>query len=231
MTIRIFIGLAFFFFLLGAVHAQKVITEGMLSYTLSYPGMDKAVYEEYKDQMTSRQTYYFAPNKFRLEMDHPFGPVAYLTDLDTKRKVDLWHEDNYGEETKVAILTHEGFDIDQEIQALGKPEIELLKDKKRISGYKCKKAKITVRGEHYDRVVVVWYTQKVQLPQSKYMLNLFYYLEGLPVQFEEYNEVEEYATRLTLDKLEASPQPTERFTVPADYEWKEGKEFMPVMYD
>ena len=213
-----------------SVWGQQVVTEGRIVYTYSRPDMDSAAYERRKEQMVTTQTYCFRHGQFREEVGNTWGPKAKLVDLEAKRKVDLWQKDGNDNEVKVAVLSDEGFNADKEIKAQWKVEIEYLKGKQKISGFKCKKAKITFLDEEEDVEIIVWYTDQVKVPQFKYMFDMFYSFEGFPVQFEIYNPYLDFTNRLTLTEFESTDQPEELFQVPEDFQWREGMEFYSVYY-
>ncbi|MDE3212444.1 MAG: hypothetical protein KGM98_04360, partial [Bacteroidota bacterium] len=192
------------------LHAQKVLTEGTLTYSISVEsanpkaptngGLQGATY-----------TVFLSGNKSRTEMTSGLGKEATIHDAATGSGVIL--KEYSGQNLMITLSPQEWQDNNQKFQDI---VFQNTGETRRIGAYNCTK----VIGKLKDgSTFTVYYTREVTLGNQDYDPR-FQSLPGLPVQYEMQRPSGVYT--FTLTKVDQESVPSSKFEIP-----KSGYRVMP----
>ena len=164
----------------------------------------------------SKVTTYLKPGKSRVEMQ--MGPSQNITIVDHKAKTSVTLTDMMGE--KIMLKTNLAEENKKET---GKTDIKYVEGTKEISGYKCKKAEVTVTQEDgTTNKMDVYYTEDLPYDES-YSSNGMKGLKGFPLEYSISNgmiDMHFKAKSITKESV-----PDSRFDIPEGYKEMTKEEF------
>ncbi|MBL4670042.1 MAG: DUF4412 domain-containing protein [Flavobacteriales bacterium] len=172
---------AVFLILFGCEGKYSEKSQGIIAYKVSYPKMDKNNFM--LDFMPKKMTLKFKNDKYVTNLSAGMGmfKTSFIIDKDANEFSQLVKLIN-----KKYILTLKGEDIKASINSLPTYHIEHTGETKKILGYICEKAIITVDNEAND-AFTVFYTNKIDI-ESPNWNNQFKEIDGvmLEYQYEKY---------------------------------------------
>src|SRR2546423_6890674 len=129
-----------------AAKGQDKLKEGKATFEISYPDA-----EEMNDQMLAmmpkESVSYFKDGKTRTEIKAGYGTTVVLSDPDKKESYVCM--DMMGKKTAVKSTDE---DMEKQRAEMGEYDVKLSDDTKKIAGYTCKKATVTMKkdGNSFD---------------------------------------------------------------------------------
>jgi hypothetical protein len=143
--------------------AQDKLKEGKATFEISYPDA-----EEMNDQMLAmmpkESVNYFKDGKTRSEVTMGYGTMITIYDPDKKESYLCM--DMMGKKTAIKSTDEE---LEKQRSEMGDYDVKLSDDTKKIAGYVCKKATVTMKKEGDSNSFEVWYTTDLpHNPNSKY---------------------------------------------------------------
>lgn len=160
----------------SATISQAQVKEGTVTYTMEFQGLPA----EAASMMGNMETkVYFKKDKSLSEVTTGMGTTKVLVD----NKGTLTLIDQMGQ--KVYMKTAAS-DIEKQQQDMAAPKIEYVNETKKVAGYDCKKAIITLHVKDEDIKTEVWYTDKIissAMGKSKEAA-MFKGLKGFPLEYE-----------------------------------------------
>ena len=162
---------------------------------------------------------YFKDSVVRTEQKTKMGTVITIDNFKTKERYSYSERDD----DKVAMkMSVNDMNIVLDMSFAHLPDFELTKETKRIAGYKCKKAIITINayGEHKD--LVIWFTEDIALPNAPE-----YNIKGIKGYIMEMVfSTDERPMTIKCVWVDATPLPDHLFSVPSDYTIKSMPDLM-----
>jgi GLPGLI family protein len=153
--------------------AQDKLKEGKATFEISYPDA-----EEMNDQMLAmmpkESVTYFKGSKRRAEVQTSFSNMVMIEDPD--KKESYMCIDAMGKKT--AVKSTEA-DMEKTKAEMGEYDVKLSDETKKIAGYTCKKAVVTMKKD--DNTFDVWYTP--DLPYDNASRHGWKGVEGFPLEF------------------------------------------------
>ena len=157
-------------------------SEGIILYKVAYPKMDK--HNIMFDFMPSKIVMKFKDDKYTTDLSAGMGmfKTNFIVDKESDTFSQLVKLIN-----KKYVLTLQGDAISKSLELAPKLNIELTKDTKKILGYNCKKAIITV-DDNEKEVFTIFYTNEIAI-ESPNWCNQFKEIDGvmLEYQYEKYD--------------------------------------------
>lgn len=183
-------------------------TEGIIEYDVSYPKMEKDNFM--RDFMPNKMNMYFKDNTYSNTLSAGMGMfkssfVCNKNDQEFLQMVKLIN--------KKYSLHIKGDEIAQSMKNKTTYSVEFTNDMKKIIGYNCNKAIITVNNEQQD-AFVVYYTDKINIETPNWC-NEFKEIPGvlLEYQYEKYG----VCMRFTAKSIEFKKVEDDEFILPTDY--------------
>ena len=198
----------------GVVKAQDKLKEGKVTYEISYPDA-----EEMNDQMLAmmpkESVVYFKNDWTRGETTMGYGTVITLYDPDKKESYVCM--DMMGK--KSAIKTTEE-EAEKQKKEMGDYDVKLSDDTKKIAGYVCKKATVTMKKDGDASSFDVWYTDA--LPHSSNSKYAWKGVDGFSMEFtmEQNSMGGNIKMKMTCTSVEKTTVSDDKFKLPEGYEVK-----------
>lgn len=198
-TLHILI-IIFSIFLIGCGGESKEKSEGIISYKVSYPKMDKSNFMF--EFMPKKMELIFKDDKYITNLSAGMGlfKTSFLVDKD---------ENEFSQMVKLVdkkyILTLKDEKIEESLSQLPSFSIEYTDETKKILEYTCKKAIITINDGSND-AFTVFYTNQINL-ESPNWCNQFKDIDGvmLEYQYEKYDVCMRFtATDISFKKISDS---------------------------
>jgi GLPGLI family protein len=157
-------------------------SEGIILYKVTYPKMDK--HNIMFDFMPNKMVMKFKDNKYTTDLSAGMGmfKTNFIVDKESDQFSQLVKLIN-----KKYVLTLKGENIEKSLKLLPKLKVKLTDETKKILGYNCKKAIITIDNEAQE-VFTVYYTNQIEI-ESPNWCNQFKEIDGvmLEYQYEKYD--------------------------------------------
>lgn len=183
-------------------------TEGIIEFDVSYPKMEKDNFM--RDFMPNKMKMYFKDNTYSNSLSAGMGMfkssfVCNKNDEEFLQMVKLIN--------KKYSLRLNGEEIEKSMANKPTYSVEFTNDIKKIIGYNCNKAIITVNNEKQD-AFVVYYTDKIHIETPNWC-NEFKDIPGvmLEYQYEKYG----VCMRFTAKKIDFKKVDDDEFVLPTDY--------------
>ena len=154
------------------VNGQKF--EGKILYGMTYENLP-AEMEGYESMLPKESTFYLKGDNIRFEQD--MGMAGQQTIIfNNKAETGFMLMNMMGQKMQIDISPSQFEDGEEPAD----PEIKYLKDTKKVAGYKCKLAKVTVPTEDGSpaQTSMVWYTEDIQGGHNQYKT-----LKGFPLEY------------------------------------------------
>jgi GLPGLI family protein len=186
--------------------AQEKLKEGKATFEISYPDA-----EEMNDQMLAmmpkESVTYFNGGNTRTELTAGYGTTIIL--YDNEKKEMYYCMDMMGK--KSAVKSTEA-DMEKEKAEAGEYDVKLSDETKKIAGYTCKKATVTMKKD--ANTFDVWYTP--DLPHDQNGRNAWKGIDGFPMEFtiDRKTQGGSIKMKLTCTKIEKISVPDDKFKVP-----------------
>ncbi len=218
-----YITLLFGLFLLAACGEKPIGTsEGTITYKVTYPKMAKDNFM--LDFMPTKMTLKFKDNIYKTSLSAGMGmfKTNFICDKDDDKFVQTVKLIN-----KKYALELEGDDIFKSLAHHAAYHIEFLNEPKKILGYTCNKAIITIDNKTND-AFTVYYTDQINIDDPNWC-NQFSPIKGvmLEYQYEKYN----MCMRFTATKIKFERIKDEEFDIPHGYEKVDEKRMDKEMTD
>lgn len=148
---------------------------------------------------------FFSGHKTRIEMD--MGMVVNTTITDSKNKEGVILIDMMGQKYAME-MTKE--DIEKAEKENAEPKIEYTNETKKVAGYNCKKALVTMEG--LDEVLSVYYTDEINVPEN----DQFKGLKGFPLEY----QINQGGMKMKFTAVNVTEKKVDDnlFTIPSGYE-------------
>jgi hypothetical protein len=187
----------------------KAIQEAHITYTMTAEGTMAAM------MSGSSMDLFFTPNYVKLIANLMNGMIKMDVRMDNKKNLGIMLMDMMGQK-KVVEMAEE--DLNNSKPKNQKPtEVVYTKKYKKIAGYKCQEARVSVEG--MDEPAIVYITEKIK-PSNLGDVSMMQFtgLKGFPLSWKIEQQgmiINMVATEVSLDKL---PKSTFDMTVPEGYE-------------
>ncbi len=146
--------------------------EGKVVYGIQYEDVPQEM-EGYESMLPQEMSIHIKGPKTRLEQSMGMGGQQVVI-TNTETKVSSLLLDLMGQKIHIKLSKEE---VEENEKLKVKPEVKYVNEKKKIAGYKCKKAELTYEtGE----TITVYYTEKI--PSSAH--NEYSYLKGYPLEYQ-----------------------------------------------
>ena len=199
--------LAFAFFSLNNACAGKPF-EGVITYKITYPANK---YSESQMAMFPKVlTVSIKGSKSRTDLQVGGMNTVEITDYDTKSKVALLNL--MGQ--KYAIKQSSA-DIEKEMAGEGTPTVELSGEIKKIAGYNCKKAIVTMNNDGIKTTFEVYYSDELGSKLANFDNPVYKDIDGALLEFVLKNR--DVNMKFTATSIEKKNLPAKDFEIPSDY--------------
>ena len=193
----------------------ETLKEGRITFEISLPMMNgEEVDEQMKAMMPYESVQYYKGNKSRNEMKAGFGSTVTLMEQ--------------GKDTMILLMDMMGMknlrrmplDDPKRKTSEQSPDIRYTEETKKVAGYTCKKAVITVKSEEGESVQLeAWVAEDLEVPVQGHPD--FKSLKGVALEFD--FKMREMSMHMKATKVEKIPVSDDLFTIPEGY--KEGPMF------
>ncbi|HEX7367816.1 MAG TPA: DUF4412 domain-containing protein [Pelobium sp.] len=202
--------------------AQKVIKEGVVTYTVEYDlppnqqSMAAMLPKEFKVN--------FKGNYSQFKMD--MGMFSTLIILDNNTNETLTLTDVPMQNKKIAVKMNQSEAEQMREMQSGEQDYDVTEttETKKIAGYNCKKYILKDKAEGSE--TELWATTEIQIPASA-LTSSIKKINGVPVAFS--NKANGMHTKLTLKSISEESVPDINLTIPAGYETMDFKDLMSKM--
>ena len=204
----------------------KQLKEGKVTYAISLPdsGGDESTMMA-ASMMGKEQVIYFKDSNSRAESKTSMGDVVVISNAKTGETYTLMNM--MGQ--KIALkLTDEDMSAMKEMINTGKPDIKITNEKKKICGYKCTKAIITLKSEGKTFTSDAWFTDEIASLPGSSVQNKIEGINGFMMEFSTTNKG--VTMKMTCTAVEATPVSSDMFKVPDDYTIKSMSDMMGGMH-
>lgn len=194
--------------MIGSASAQKKISEGMITYTVSYElPADK---QQYADMLPKEITCYFRGDSTAAIVDQGMATIKGISVMKTSYRSMLIDVPSQSKKIVVVLTPDE---VAQEKARM--PQFTGVKgtEKQTITGYNCTKTTVTDTKTKMD--YDIWLTNDVDIPANS-VDNAVSSFGGLPVKFITFNNGVKISA--VIKEIKQVPVPAGFFTASKDYE-------------
>jgi len=187
-------------------NAQKKISEGKITFEISYPDSDMP--DEMAAMMPTEMDMYIKTDKSRIDMTMGMGMNQVMI-FDNKAKTMTMLMDMMGKKIKV-VSTEADMKKKREKDKTPEYKIEKTDETKTIAGYLCKKAKVTSGDYSFD----MFYTDDIVLKGAEWTSE-YKGIDGFPMEYlQEQGEMKMLmkAKKVAVEKIDDS-----KFAIPDGY--------------
>jgi GLPGLI family protein len=195
--------------------AQKKLSEGKITYEISFPGMQ--IDPQQAAMLPTESITYIKGDKSRSEQKMGMG-MSQVVISDSKANSAVILMDMMGNKTAIKMTAAEMEKGEKE-----KPQVKVLDETKEIAGYKCKKAEIT---DSKGNTSQVYFTKDIKGTQGGGK-GLFKELDGFPMEFE--LKQQGMSMKFTVTNVSDEKVDDNLFAVPAGYKEMTLEEFQKSM--
>lgn len=202
--------------------AQKVIKEGIATYTVEY---DLPADQQSMAAMLPKEfKVAFKGNYSQFKMD--MGMFATSVILDNSTNETLTLTDVPMQSKKIAVRMNQSEAEKMREMQSGEEDYEVTEttETKKIAGYNCKK--YTLKDKSEGSETELWATTEIQIPASA-LTSAIKKIKGVPIAFS--NKANGMKTKLTLKSISEEPVSDINLTIPAGYEIMDFKDLMSKM--
>lgn len=192
--------------------------EGVIKYTISYENLP-AEMEEYKSMLPSEAISTIKGHMFKMEQPLSMG-MKQVTIMDNEAESGVLLMDMMGKKSAI-VLDKESREKFEEDQA--DPEFEYFSETKKIAGYDCKKAIMTMSNGEDTVELEVYYTEDI----AGSGINQMRGLKGFPLQYS--TAMGQFIMTLTAESVDEKKVSDEAFTIPEGYEHITFEDFQKSM--
>lgn len=196
--------------------------EGKITFRISFPG---TVQESNILEMTGDEiVVYFKDSLTRREQRTAKDTTVTLQNYKTGETYTLVERPN----EKVALkMINSKLTTISDLSYTYLPDLKLTNEKKKIAGYKCTKAIVTVNSYGEKKNMELWYTDEIALPNPTE-----YAVKGIPGYILEITFMNlEVPIKITCTSVEKTPVDNELLQLPADYTIKSMPDIMKPSED
>lgn len=188
--------------LLSPAFAQKVLTDGTFTYTISTEGSgEKTAAAKSLEGATS--TLYIRGSQSRVDMSSSLGSESNIYDSKLARGAIL--KQYSGQKLMITLTSANWMQKNQLYQSV---KFSIDNNVVEVAGFPCKKATGTAQG---GKTFIIYFTPGIII-QNKQYDNAFAQLPGLPVQYE--IESGKLRFKYTLSNVNYDPVPAAKFEIP-----------------
>lgn len=180
---------------------------GTITYRISYIGNIKAMPRPTEMKLIIKK------NKIRKEVNSPTGKHIIITDSKKETACLLL---NLGQ-NKIAVLSSSN-ETRENIKRQQGGELKIFSKKKKIAGYKCRKALLI----HRNDTITVYYTNKLDIPNPNWHTR-FGVINYFLMEYSQ--EVNKIKINYKVHKIEKHKVADSTFTIPKDFQKISMKEF------
>lgn len=204
-------------FLMHTAHAQDTINEGKIVMAISLPDTTGEMGSMMKSMAGTEQVIYFKGENTRMEMNMGAGMGLNMITIGNQNGESYTLMNIVGK--KYALKSNSGQKDSLMKVAHMQYKVKLTNETKRVLGYNCKKAVLTMEINNKKEVSDYWYTNDIVIPafQKGQLLSQIGHKEvnGMPV--ETIIKMNGVSLKMTLAAIDKIPVPDSLFEVPADY--------------
>lgn len=204
-------------FLMHSAHAQDTINEGKIVMAISLPDTTGEMGSMMKSMAGTEQVIYFKGENTRMEMNIGAGMGLNMITIGNQNGESYTLMNIVGK--KYALKSNAGQKDSLMKVAHMQYKVKLTNETKRVLGYNCKKAVLTMEINNKKEVSDYWYTNDIVIPafQKGQLLSQIGHKEvnGMPV--ETIIKMNGVSLKMTLAAIDKIPVPDSLFKVPADY--------------
>lgn len=192
--------------------------EGVIQYTISYENLP-AEMEEYKSMLPSEAISTIKGHMFKMEQPLSMG-MKQVTIMDNEAESGVLLMDMMGKKNAIVLdkESREKFEEDQP-----DPEFEYYSETKKIAGYDCKKAIMTMANGEEKVELEVYYTEEI----AGSGINQMRGLKGFPLEYS--TAMGQFIMTLTAESVDEKKVSDEAFTIPEGYEHITFEDFQKTM--
>lgn len=188
---------------------QKQLNSGKIIFDITYP--ESTLDEKTMASLPTESTMLFKNDKAKVEVKMQMGQTTIISDNKTGDGTMLM--DMMGK--KWAIKMNKG-DIQKQKEQLGKPKVEITNETKKIAGYTCKKAVISMKMKDGEKKFDAWFTDALKARNS--FSTQIDGLDGFLMEFD--NTQNGIDMKMTARSVEAIEVADAEFIIPQGYEVK-----------
>ncbi|MEQ9062555.1 MAG: DUF4412 domain-containing protein [Vicingaceae bacterium] len=207
---HIFVPIFLFSALLGCkdIEEDKRLSEGIIEYSVAYPKLDPT--SILAELLPSKMTLTFKEDKFTTDLSAGFGMF----------RLNVISHGDEKEMSQMVKLINERFVVNySEVEAiksnkqLPQMEIEETGKTKKIAGYLCNEARVTVSGDSIE-TYLIYYTKDIRIDHPNWFTQMMN-IDGVLLEY----QVERYnlCSRFTATSVVPKEIDSEFFNVPKDY--------------
>lgn len=193
------------FFTLAAASAQSF--EGVINYKIDWQNLP-AEMADYASMLPSEATGTVKGHMYKFEQQQPMGGKQ-ITIVDNEDGSGVMLMDMMGKKQAVVMDAQPESEESNQPQ----PEFEYMDETKKIAGYDCKKAIMTVAAGEQKITMEIFYTEEIS---GNTGLSQFEGLKGFPLQYS--TDMGQFTMVLTADKVEEKKVSDDAFSIPEGYE-------------
>lgn len=198
-----FFGMAFFSMVSIAIHAQRTISEGTISYNIFIEPKSNEPKKGTGGLNGAKTTIYLKGGFCRTDMTSSLGNETTIYNPKIGNAVIL---KEYSGQKLMITLTKENWEVKN--KKFADVTFEFATETKVIDGYNCKRAFARLKD---GSAISVYYTPEL-IAMNKEYNQLFKNLPGFPMEYE--LETEKLLFKYKLEKIDFSPLPASKFDFP-----------------
>ncbi len=197
--------IALAFFTVAEISAQSF--EGVVNYVITYENLPPEM-EEHKSMFPTQAKSTIKGHMVKMEQPLSMG-MKQITIMDNKAESGILLMDMMGQKNAIVLdkESREKFEDEQP-----DTEFEYLDETKKIAGYNCKKALMTIKDGQEEMVLEVFYTTEIANSGMHQMSGL----KGFPLQYS--TALGQFVMTLTAENVEQKKISEEEFTIPEGYQ-------------
>lgn len=199
--------LCFVFFCTATSSAQRAF-EGMITYKITYP--DNKFTESQMAMFPKILTVSVKGEKSRTDIQTGMGNTIEISDYTSKTKTTLL--DMMGQ--KYAIRSSWA-EIQKEMAAEPKGQVQVTGETKMIAGYRCKKAIVTANDKGTKLTYEVYYSSELGPKSSNFDKPMYTDIDGVLLEFS--MKTPQFTMKFTATSVEKKSISPKEFEIPSDY--------------
>lgn len=188
-------------------YSQKAF-EGVVTYKISYP--DNKFTESQMAMFPKILTVSIKGAKSRTDIQTGMGNTVEISDYTTKTKLTLL--DMMGQKFAIRSTWEE---IQKEMSAEAKGQVQLTSETKMIAGYNCKKAIVKVDDKGTKYTYDVFYTNELGPKDANFDNAVYADIDGVLLEFS--MKTPQFTMKFTAASVEKKVISSKDFDIPADY--------------
>ncbi|MCX6285645.1 MAG: hypothetical protein NTY96_00845 [Bacteroidetes bacterium] len=182
--------------------------EGVISYSITFP--NSTLPAEQLAMFPKAMTLTVKGTNTRNESVSAMGNMVEITNFDKKFTVSLLNM--MGKKLAIRKTLDE---INQDISKEPKPSVQITNETKDISGYKCKKAVVTIEKNGKKNSFEIWYTNELGGREVNFGNPVYQDIDGMLMEFTFQERT--LSMKYTVTKVEKKAVLDSSFEIPSDY--------------